>query len=206
MKLPISDRHLVDAVVTGDSEAAALFVERFHRFIFAVAAGHAPRSGSAAHNVVQNVIGRLWEDDFRRLRTWRGEGSFAPYLASIVKRALLDYARSPWARRVVARGLPDAYGWGPGPAGPPDDDGDAHRELLAKERRIALLSAMKRLGARDRDLLDRRWFREEPVAEIAEALGIEENAVHQALHRAHRNLRARLREGTPDHFSGRHGA
>jgi len=196
----VTDRELVAAVVAGDPEAAALFVERFFRFIVAIAGRFAKTRSSLAHNVPQNVIEKLWEDDFRGLRMWSGEGDFASYLAPIVKRKSLDYLRTPWARHVVVLGLPGEDEYGTGPFGLPDDGPDAHDALLAGERRRSLLAAMDKLGARDRDVLDRRWMREESVGEIALALGLKENAVHQALHRALRNLRAQLREDAPGQF------
>ena len=80
-----TDRELVDAVIAGDPEAAALFVERFFRFIVAIAGRFARTRTSLAHNVSQNVIRHLWDDDFRRLRKWSGEGDFASFLAPIVQ-------------------------------------------------------------------------------------------------------------------------
>lgn len=190
----VTDRELVAAVVSGDPEAAALFVERFFRFIVAIAGRFARTRTSLIYNVPQIVIEQLWDGDFRRLRMWNGEGDFASYLAPIVKRRSLDYLRTPWARRVVVSGLPGGGDDGTGPFGLPEDGPDAQDALLAEERSRLLRAALDKLGARDRDVLDRRWIREESVAEIAEALGVNENAVHQALHRALRNLRAQLRE------------
>jgi RNA polymerase sigma factor (sigma-70 family) len=195
-----TDRELVDAVIAGDPQAAALFVERFFRFIAAIAGRFARTRTSLTHNVSQNVIKHLWDDDFRRLRMWNGEGDFASYLAPIVKNKAVDYLRNPW-NRVEVWGLPGVDEYGKGPFGLPADGPDAHDALLAEDRRRSLVAAMDKLGPRDRDVLERRWIREEPVSEIAEALGVKDNAVHQALHRALRNLRAQLREDAPGQFA-----
>ena len=196
-----TDRELIAAVVSGDPEAAALFVERFFRFIVAIAGRYARTRRSLLHNVPQIVIEQLWDDDFRRLRMWSGEGDFASYLAPIVKTRSLDYLATPWARRVVPSGLPGEGDHDTGPFGLPEDGPDAHDALLAGERKRLLLAAMDKLGARDRDVLDRRWIREESVPQIAEALGINDNAAHQAVHRALRNLRALLREDRSGPFA-----
>lgn len=195
-----TDRELVDAVIAGNPEAAALFVERFFRFIAAVAGRFARTRTSLTHNVAQNVIRLLWDDDFRRLRMWSGEGDFASYLAPIVKHKAVDYLRNPW-NRVEVSGLPGIDDYGKGPFGLPDDGPDAHDALLAEDRRRSLVAAMDNLGPRDQDVLERRWIREESVGEIAQALGVKDNAVHQALHRALRNLRAQLRKDAPGHFA-----
>ena len=97
-------------------------------------------------------------------------------------------------------GLPGGDDYGTGPFGLPDDGLDAHDALLAEDRRRSLVAAMEKLGARDREVLERRWLLEESVADIAAALAVKENAVHQALHRALRNLRAQLREDAPGQF------
>src|SRR5258705_6577614 len=102
----VTDRELVAAVVSGDPEAASLFVQRFYRFIVAIAGRYARTRTSLQHNVAQNVIEDLWEDNFRRLRMWSGEGDFASYLAPIVKRKSVDYLRTPWLKHVVVSGLP----------------------------------------------------------------------------------------------------
>ena len=200
MNSSVTDRELVDAVIAGDPEAAALFVERFFRFIAAIAGRFARTRTSLTHNVSQNVIRLLWDDDFRRLRMWSGEGDFASYLAPIVKNKAVDYLRNPW-NRVEVWGLPGEHEYGTGPFGLPDDGPDAHDALLAEDRRRSLVAAMDKLGPRDREVLDRRWIREESVSQIAAALSVNDNAVHQALHRALRNLRAQLREDAPSHFA-----
>jgi RNA polymerase sigma-70 factor (ECF subfamily) len=200
MNSSVTDRELVEAVVAGDAAAAALFVQRFFRFIVAIAGRYGRTRTSLGHIVPQIVIQSLWEDDFRRLRMWRGEGDFASYLAPIVKRESIDYLRTPWSRHVVVSGLPGEDDHGTGPFGLKDDGPGAHDALLAGDRRRALLAAMDRLGPKDRDVLTRRWIREESVGEIAAELGLKENAVHQALHRALRNLRAQLREDAPAPF------
>ena len=200
MNPSVSDRELVTAVVAGNPEAAALFVERFFRFIVAIAGRFAPTQTSLSRTVSQNVIEHLWENDFRRLRMWSGEGDFVSYLAPIVKRKAVDYLRAPWHQRVVVLGLPTGDDYDTGPFDLPDDGPDAGKSLLTEERRLSVRAAMDKLGARDREVLDRRWLREETVSEIAEALRLTENAVHQALHRASRNLRAQLREDASDQF------
>ena len=196
----VTDRELVDAVVAGNPEAAALFVERFFTFILAIASRFARDRSSLAHIVPQIVIAHLWDKDFRWLRRWSGEGDFVSYLAPIVKSKALDYTQTPWTRHIVVIGLPGVDGDDPGPFDQADGEADPPDTLVAEERRRALRAAMDKLGARDREVLDRQFIREESVAEIAAALGIKENAVHQARHRALRNLRAQLRTDAPGHF------
>lgn len=195
MQPDVSDRELIDGVIARDPEAASLFVARFYRFIVAIAGRYGDRSGSIRLNVPQIVIANLWEDDFRRLRMWRGEGDFVSYLGPIVRRVAIDYASSPWNRHVIDVGLEgdgpfDGVDRGPNP-------GDA---LLEDERRRTLLSAIEKLPPRDREVLERRWLAEESIPEIAAALGINDNAVHQALHRALRKLRTRLTADAPELF------
>jgi DNA-directed RNA polymerase specialized sigma24 family protein len=135
MNPSVTDRELIAAVVAGDPKAAALFVDGFFRFIVAIAGRFARTRTSLVYNVPQNVIEQLWDDDFRGLRMWSGEGDFASYLAPIVKRKSLDYLRTPWARRVVVSGLPAGDEYGTGPFGVPDDGPDAHDALYAEDRR-----------------------------------------------------------------------
>ena len=55
-----------------------------------------------------------------------------------------------------------------------------------------LLLLMNGLAPREREVVDLRWRQGLEIAEIADRLGIDRNAVDQALFRAHAKLRERL--------------
>jgi RNA polymerase sigma factor (sigma-70 family) len=69
------------------------------------------------------------------------------------------------------------------------DDADAQRIDA-----VDLRSALRRIDARDRQLLLARYWQELPHAETARRLGLTEATVRVRLHRLHNHLRTVLRE------------
>ena len=64
-------------------------------------------------------------------------------------------------------------------------------------QRVDLLAAMQQLTLRQRRLLYLHYWHDVPVARLAAAWGISQQAIRQALQRAHRSLRRRLAADTP---------
>jgi RNA polymerase sigma factor (sigma-70 family) len=91
--LHLPDRVLVDRLLAGDPEAADLFVTRFSRLVWAVLVRDIGLVHPQGDDVFQDLFLRLWEDDYRRLRNWSGEGDFAAYLVTIVRHLAIDHVR-----------------------------------------------------------------------------------------------------------------
>jgi RNA polymerase sigma-70 factor (ECF subfamily) len=79
----------------------------------------------------------------------------------------------------------------PGFLGQPDPAAE-DPELEAVESDYDLLLLMNGLAPREREVVDLRWRQGLEIGEIAARLGLDRNAVDQALFRAHAKLRARL--------------
>ena len=60
----------------------------------------------------------------------------------------------------------------------------AEAEVLAGEERRSVLSAIRKLPARQREVLILRFYLHEPEAEIARAMGISPSTVRSSTHRA----------------------
>ena len=91
--LHFPDRVLVDRLLAGDPEAADHFVTRFSRLVWAVLVRDVGMVHPQGDDVFQELFLRLWEDDYRRLRNWPGEGDFAGYLVPIVRHLAIDHVR-----------------------------------------------------------------------------------------------------------------
>ncbi len=72
---------------------------------------------------------------------------------------------------------------------PEDELEQARDEYRRVEADIDFGRLVTELPARERQVIEMRWRQGLDVPAIAELLGIEANAVHQALHRAHGRLR-----------------
>jgi RNA polymerase sigma factor (sigma-70 family) len=148
--------------------------------------------------VPQKVIVHLWEDGFRRLRQWRGEGDFVSYLAPIVRHIAADHLRAQPGRREVSLDG-DGDGRAGGPVSQSGDEG-GETALLEEERRKAARTALASLRERDREILERYCIRGDTAETIARDLGLTAGAFYVALHRAKRRLYEKLLATYPGLF------
>jgi hypothetical protein len=60
-----------------------------------------PKDENLAHEALLYVLKNLEADDWRRVCTWRGVGSFLPFMATLASRLLTDFTRTKFG--VVSR-------------------------------------------------------------------------------------------------------
>lgn len=198
-----TDRELIAGVLARAPGAADLFVARFSRFVWAILIHDMRLRRDAAEDLSQDVFVRLWEDDYRRLRIWRGEGAFASYLGPIVRRLALDFLRGNPA--VVTRSLDG--GEEDRVLDPPDPDPGPEELAMVEEDRERLARAVERLGERDSELYRLRHEQDLEYREIAARMEMTVNAVGVALSRLLKRLRQSMEPEPPDRPSGApHGA
>ena len=176
------DRELIDQVVDSDPEAADLFVLRFSRFVWAILVRSFRLKDAEAQEIYQDVFLRLWEDDYRRLRLWSGQGDFVSYLGPIVRHLALDMLRAQGRRRPL-EGQEEEQEEEPRTTEP-----DPEELVAVRERRALLERAVEGLAGRNRELYRLRFERERSYKEIAEALGLTVNHVGVALKRLEKRL------------------
>ena len=129
----------------------------------------------------EDVTALAFERAYCRQRSFRHErGSERAWLFGIARNAALDELRR---RRRLAPLLTD-------PADTTLDEGDDERAL----RRVAVRSALARLGGRDRELIALKFHAGLGNAEIARDLGTSETNAGTMLHRAIETLRKACHE------------
>jgi RNA polymerase sigma factor (sigma-70 family) len=72
------------------------------------------------------------------------------------------------------------------------DDQDLQRQFLDGEMQMMVRSALQRLPASERRLIERRFYEETPVTELAEEMGLTRQGVYERQRRVLRQLRATL--------------
>jgi RNA polymerase sigma-70 factor (ECF subfamily) len=126
-------------------------------------------------------------DVFERALRYRGSydesrGGPVPWLLGIARRCIED-ARQTGKRHASVAG---ADGW----------DASAEQDVSGDVvERMALAAAIERLDDRDRDLVALRYGADLTARQIGELLGLRQNAVEVALHRALARLRGALGGG-----------
>lgn len=195
------------------------FVEQHSRLIL-----HAIRSCGGSHDAVMDryafVLEQLRADDYRRLRTWAGDGrsQLSTWLVVVVKRLCHDHHRSHYGRhrpeagngareaRVQRRKLADLVADELKPDQISAGDGVAHHPEMAlrtADLNGALHHAVEQLAAGDQLLLTLRFRDELSAAQIARQVGLPTpfhvyRRLNHLLLALRRNLAARgIEDATP---------
>jgi RNA polymerase sigma factor (sigma-70 family) len=170
---------LVADVVDGRGGALEAFIAEYRAFVYAILTRHLNLSPADADEVFQRFLIHVWEADYRRLRRWSGRGTLAAYLGTMVRNLTHDYRREETRR-----------------AAPEDLEFHSESRSLEQDARALLLeAAIERLPSRDRDLIHRRYDREQSYRKIADELGITIVNVGVSLHRAEKRLKKLLARG-----------
>jgi RNA polymerase sigma factor (sigma-70 family) len=171
----LTDAVAVSRARDGDLKAYEVLVARYtvaaHRAAVLLGAG------DDADDVVQEALVKA----YRQLSRHRGESGFRPWLLAIVANETRNLHRSRKRRDgLVLRAAS---------AGPPPDEPDPVESAMAQERRRLLVSHLRRLGERDREVLVCRFLLDLSEQETATALGVAKGTVKSRTARALGRLR-----------------
>lgn len=182
MRRAIDDTEAVARARGGDLDAYAVLVARYtlraHRAAFLLGAGE------EADDVVQEAFVKA----FRHLSRFRAGAPFGPWLLRIVANETRNLARSRRRREALALRVGIVEPECTAADGPAD-------EVLAAERRGALVAAVNALPDRERQVLVCRYFLDLSEAETAQVLAWPLGSVKSRKSRALNRLRGLLEPG-----------
>ena len=170
---------LVAQMMSGDVYALDRFVRTYRRFITSILNRQPDLYSQDVEEVYQRFLFHIWEDGYRRLRPWSGTRSLRFYLGAIARNLARDFRRE---RCRLSYSFLDCE-----TVLLPAVEGFAENSEAGMVR-----AALGSLSVRDRDLIHRRYYREESYREIAVAMGITVNHVGVALFRAESRLKLLL--------------
>jgi RNA polymerase sigma factor (sigma-70 family) len=177
----LADPELVALCRAGDQEAWSLLVERYSRYVYAIAVRGFGLVDPEAEDVFQETFVRVYE----RLDRLRDPAALRPWIGQVTRRLCLD--RLAAARREI-----------PADEEAPDD---ATTSLDSIEEAMDVHEALRQLDERCRELLDRFFARDEPYRVISEALGLPMGTVASRISRCLDALRNRLVDGRNQSFT-----
>ena len=163
-----TDAELVRACRAGDSDAWNELVERYSRYVYAIAVRGFRLSDDDAEDVFQDVFARVFE----RLETLRDADALRPWIAQTTRRCAVDTLRRS-GRETVVDALPD---------GP--DEG-----LAELDEAMTVHAALGGLPPDCREILDRFFCRDESYREISDVLGIPAGTIASRISRCLSKLR-----------------
>ena len=180
MYVELTDGQLVARCRGGDHEAWNELVERFSRYVFAIAVQAFKLPEHDAEDVFQEVFTRAYE----HLPKLRDDEAIRPWLAQLTRRLCIDRLRAG------AQEQPDEL------VEPMDVD-----DTIAKlDDALAVHEALAILPDGCQDILDRFFARDESYRTISEALDLPTGTIASRISRCLVKLRVEL-EGRSSHSS-----
>jgi RNA polymerase sigma-70 factor (ECF subfamily) len=168
----LEDPALVARCRRGDEQAWAALVERFARYVYAIAAQGFRLSEHDAEDVFQEVFARTYE----KLDTLRDDAAIRPFIAQLTRRLAIDRLRA------LARAEPTAEPQ-------PSVDEDLFARLDAA---LTVHEALRALPEHCGEVLDRFFCRDESYSVIGAALDIPPGTIASRISRCLGKLRAAL--------------
>ena len=117
------------------------------------------------------------------------KGSIKAYLAVIARRRAIDRFKGALKEQSHRKELDESDYYAI-----PDSAPGPEKTAMTKEQGAFLRAAIAKLGEPDTDIIFRRYYLEQPVAEIADAVGMKRPAVSKRIERALERLKV-LMEG-----------
>jgi RNA polymerase sigma-70 factor (ECF subfamily) len=182
---------LLERCLQGEPAAWEDFIRRYHpaiegavRFTFLRCLSAVPQAD--VENVVQDLYARLYEDGFRRLRSFGGRCPLSLWLRSLAVRQALNTLRAETLRGRFGGSVPlDA------PL--PSEGRDGTAEAGERDEVSRLDALMERLGPLQRTALRMFYYDGLSYKEISRALGIGVGSVGSLITRARDRLRSFIR-------------
>ena len=168
-----SDAQLVARCRAGDPAAWNEFVERFSRYVYAVAVRGFRLPHHDAEDVFQEVFARAYE----KLPELRSDDAVRPWLAQLTRRLCIDRLR------LATRDAPTDV---------EPDESAAEETLGALEEAMAVRAALEAVGEPCSEILDRFFCRDESYRTIGEQLDVPAGTIASRISRCLEKVRTEL--------------
>ena len=183
MDVGLSDAELVAACREGDAAAWDALVDRFARYVTAIATQAFRLPQHDAEDVFQTVFMRVYE----RLGSLRSDDAVRPWIGQLTRNCCLDHLRA--SGRVV----------------PMEDIDEPANDVIARlDEAMVVRDGLAQLGPECQEILDRFFARDESYRIIGEALDLPAGTIASRISRCLGKLREKLegRKPAPDPSGG----
>jgi RNA polymerase sigma-70 factor, ECF subfamily len=171
MASTLSDRELVARCRAGDEQAWSELVERFSRYVYAIAVQAFRLPDADAEDVFQEVFARAYE----HLDRLRDDAALRPWLGQLTRRLCIDRLRASSRER---------------PAGEEDLDAvDPEDTLAMLDDALTVHEALAATPEHCREILDRFFARDESYRTIGDALELPPGTIASRISRCLGRLR-----------------
>jgi RNA polymerase sigma-70 factor (ECF subfamily) len=171
----LSDAELVGRCREGVAEAWNELVERYSRYVYAIAVRGFRMSDDDAEDVFQDVFTRI----YTRLDSLRDDSALRPWIAQLTRRRCLDALASKGREVAADDVLAD----------------EATADLADVEQAFSIREAMSGLPEACQDILDRFFTQDQSYKTIADELDIPSGTIASRIARCLKRLRNELEAG-----------
>ena len=172
MRAELTDAQLVARCRAGDHEAWRELVDRFSRYVYAIAVQAFKLSEQDAEDVFQEVFARAYE----HLHKLRDDEAIRPWLAQLTRRLCIDRLRA---------GSDDLLG-------DDIDVPDADDKIGKLDDSLAVHEALANLPENCQEILDRFFARDESYRTIGDALDLPSGTIASRISRCLTKLRSEM--------------
>jgi RNA polymerase sigma factor (sigma-70 family) len=177
MHVELTDAQLVARCRSGDQEAWRALVERFSRYVYAIAVQAFKLPEHDAEDVFQEVFARAYE----HLHKLRDDEAIRPWLAQLTRRLCIDRLRAGSSEQLEQEvEIPDA-----------DDT------IGRLDDSLAVHDALATLPDNCQDILDRFFAKDESYRTIGEALDLPSGTIASRISRCLTKLRTEMEGRNP---------
>ena len=172
MRVELTDAELVARCRTGDHEAWRELVDRFSRYVYAIAVQAFKLPEHDAEDVFQEVFTRAYE----HLHKLRDDDAIRPWLAQLTRRLCIDRLRAGATEQL-------------------EDDveiADVDDTIGKIDEALAVHEAMAALPDNCREILDRFFARDESYRTISDALDLPSGTIASRISRCLTKLRVEM--------------
>jgi RNA polymerase sigma-70 factor (ECF subfamily) len=186
MSTGLNDNEIISKVLSGDTQAYAVLVNRYQNYVFTLAM-RMVKTREDAEEVAQDIFVKA----YRALADFRGASKFSTWLYTIVNTTCITFLRK---KRLEVHSLDNEKVF---EAADNQDSGFRANQIEQKSKLAMVNQAIALLGPDDAQVITLFYKAEQSLEEIAQVLGVETNTAKVRLHRA----RTRLKEKMEKHFA-----
>ena len=181
----LSEREIIDRVLSGDQQAFAGLVTQYQNYVFTLVL-RMIKSREDAEEVAQDVFIKA----FRSLKDFRGDSKFSTWLYTIANTTSITFLRK---KKLDIQSLDNEKVF---EVADSVDSGFRANLVEQKSKKEMVHHAVTMLSSEDAEVITLFYQHEQNLQEIGKILGQEPNTVKVRLHRA----RTRLKEKMEQHF------
>jgi RNA polymerase sigma factor (sigma-70 family) len=169
-----TDAQIVSRCRAGEEEAWNELVERFSRYVYAIAVQAFRLGPHDAEDVFQDVFARVYE----HLSRLRSDEAIRPWIAQLTRRLCIDRLRAGGRQTTVD----------------PDDIelGELDETLTQLDEAMTVRAGLEAIGDGCKEILDRFFCRDESYRAIGEALDLPAGTIASRISRCLSKLRVEL--------------